>query len=117
LIFDNGTVRGFSRVVRFSPKTRKIIWKYQSDPKEDFFSAGRGGVQLLPGGNVLVANTDSGQAFEITPSGSRVWEYFSEEVGSGKRAALYRFQRFTAAEIEVRLGIPAMGDNQNFRRQ
>ena len=73
-------------------------------PKEAFFSAQRGGAQLLPGGNVLIANTDSGNAFEVTPSGERVWEFFTDELKAGERAALYRMERFSSAEIEARLG-------------
>jgi hypothetical protein len=105
LIFDNGPHRGYSRVVRVSPLTREIVWQYQAEPKEAFFSGQRGGAQQLPGGNVLVANTNSGNAFEVTPSGEKVWEFFTEEVRPGKRAALYRIRRYSEAEIEAWLGI------------
>lgn len=104
LIFDNGTGRGWSRIVRVAPARGEIVWQYVADPPGAFFSAGRGGAQQLPNGNVLVASTDSGQAFEVTAAGKVVWQYFSEPTEAGHRAALYRMQRFSPAEIAARLG-------------
>jgi hypothetical protein len=101
LLFDNGTRRRFSRILRIDPDSGRVLWKYQADPPGSFFSAKRGGAQLLPNGNVLVANTDSGHAFEVTPEGERVWEFFTEpipvagnELVSTRRPAIYRMQRF-----------------------
>jgi len=98
LVFDNGTRRGHSRILRVSPATGEVVWQYQAQPPESFFSRRRGGVQALPNGNVLITSTDSGRAFEVTPDGEVVWEYFSgyEEGTDGQRnrAAIYRMERF-----------------------
>jgi hypothetical protein len=97
LVFDNGVRRGYSRILRMSPATGEVVWKYQAEPPESFFSLRRGGAQALAGGNVLVANTDSGQAFEVTPDGDVVWEFLSDYVDvegtERKRAAVYRMER------------------------
>ena len=33
--------------------------------------------QRLPGGNVLVTESDNGRAFEITPDGDVVWDFYN----------------------------------------
>jgi hypothetical protein len=103
LVFDNGTRRGHSRILRMSPATGKVVWQYRAEPAESFFSRRRGGVQALPGGTVLISNTDSGQAFEVTPGGEVVWEYFSAHVegkdGQRKRAAIYRMERVPRSAV------------------
>jgi len=103
LVFDNGTRRGHSRILRLSPATGNVVWHYQAEPPGSFFSRRRGGVQALPGGNVLISNTDSGQAFEVTPGGDVVWEYFSGFVedrdGERKRAAIYRMERIPRSAV------------------
>lgn len=103
LIFDNGSERRYSRILRVEPASGKIVWRYQSDPPSQFFSDLRGGCQALPNGNLLVANTDSGQAFEVDPEGRMVWEYFTEVVetrgGEKKRAAIYRITRLAPGDV------------------
>jgi len=79
------------------PPTQKIVWQYNSDPPEDFFSISRGGCQELPNGNILIAETNKGRAFEVTPHGEIVWEYYDEvlknENGEIERGAIYRMTR------------------------
>lgn len=97
LVFDNGVGRRFSRVLKLDPQTREIIWSYLADPPEDFFSKARGGAQELPNGNVLIAETDKGRAFEVTPEGEIVWEFYNDvwrdRRGKEKRGAIYRMTR------------------------
>ncbi len=99
LVFDNGPARGWSRVVRMRPATGAIVWEYRADPPTDFFSGARGGAQQLPNGNVLVTSTDDGEAFEVTPDGERVWQFWTEPTGAGERAAVYRMRRFARADL------------------
>jgi len=95
LVLDNGWVeRGYSRVVEVDPVTREIVWEYTAPTPEHFFTAGRGTVQPLPNGNVLVGNSNSGEAFEVTREGRVVWRFLNPSVDdSGKRAVL-RIRRF-----------------------
>jgi len=95
LVFDNGSSRGYSRIIEVNPRTEQIEWEYRADPPMEFFSYGRGGNQKLPNGNVLITESDEGRVFEITPDGEVVWEFFNPDVNprKGKRAAIYRFMR------------------------
>lgn len=97
LIFDNGAYREWSRVVEVDPATGEIVWEYRADPPEAFYSKSRGSAQRLPNGNTLIAESERGRAFEVTPDGRVVWEFFAEEVREGlggmERATIYRIMR------------------------
>jgi hypothetical protein len=100
LIFDNGTRRGYSRIVELDPKTKKIVWTYQGNPPSSFFSATRGGCQKLPNGNVLITETSKGHVFEVTTDGQVVWNFYNPDVSQSeatgeelKRGGIYRLMR------------------------
>jgi len=103
LVFDNGTRRQYSRIVKLDPHRRQIVWEYRGTRKSPFFSAARGGCQQLGNGNVLIAETDTGRAFEVIPGGEIVWEFYTEilEQGEGdaERGALYRMTRIDPADV------------------
>jgi predicted amidohydrolase len=96
LVYDNGCnrsvrVRGYTRVVELDPITEKIVWQYQADPPAHFFSRARGSNQRLPNGNTLIAESDPGRFFEVTPAGEMVWEFYTPDLNrNGSRMALYR---------------------------
>lgn len=54
---------------------RKPVWRYEADPKEDFYSSFISGVQRLPNGNTLICEGESGRIFEVTPEGDTVWTW------------------------------------------
>jgi hypothetical protein len=95
LVFDNGSERGYSRVIEVNPLTKEIEWEYKADPPEQFFSFSRGSNQKLPNGNILVTESDRGRVFEITQDGKIVWEFYNPEIREDKneRAAIYRMMR------------------------
>lgn len=98
LVFDNGTRRGWSRVVEVDPARRAIVWEYRADPPESFFTSSRGAAQRLPNGNTLIVESDDGRAFEVTREGEMVWEYLDPRVrrswlGRTERATIYRMLR------------------------
>jgi hypothetical protein len=93
LVFDNGRRRRWSRVLELDPRARRIVWEYGSAPEQRFFSAKRGGAQKLPNGNVLVTDSESARAFEVTPAGEIVWEFLNPEREGARRAAIYRMTR------------------------
>lgn len=97
LIFDNGANRGYSRVVELDPLKKEIVWHYQCEPLEAFFSVSRGSSQRLPNGNTLITESDRGRVFEVTHSGEVVWEFYNPEIKKAdkKRAAIYRMMRLT----------------------
>jgi len=95
LIYDNGTNRGFSRIIELDPQTKKIVWKYQANPTEDFFSPTRGACQRLPNGNTLITDSDNGRAFEVTKAGRIVWDFYNPDIKNKEkaRAVIYRMSR------------------------
>ena len=94
VVFDNGpTTRKYSRILEVEPGTNKIVFEYKSDPPESFFSDGGGTVQKLSNGNVLIAETEKGKAFEVTRSGKTVWEYYDPNRKEDKRGSIHRMMR------------------------
>ncbi len=104
LVFDNGLGRnpGWSRVIELEPLSGEIVWQYSAPTRTDFYSASRGSAQRLPNGNTLIAQADSGRAFEVTPAGEIVWEYrnphFDEE---GRRATIIRMERYPLSLVDA----------------
>jgi len=104
LLFDNGTRRGFSRVLQVDPRTYRIVWEYRGDPPESFYSEQRGAAQRLANGNTLITNSENAYAFEVTPEGRRVWEFHNPEIKSGPdvpRRGIYRMRRLERPYVEL----------------
>lgn len=99
LLFDNGSDRGYSRIMELDPLTEKVVWEYKASPPELFFSSLRGSSQRLPNGNTLIAESDRGRAFEVTKNGKIVWEFYNPiKYENGKRTTIYRMMRITNPE-------------------
>jgi len=82
LIFDNrGGVAETSRLLRVDPVTGALRWRWAAKPPSAFASFFCGTVQELSSGNLLVAESTQGRAFEIDGTGGDVvWEYVSPRV-------------------------------------
>jgi hypothetical protein len=100
LIFDNGQHRGHSRVLEIQPPDGTIVWSYEADPKKKFFTKSRGSSQRLGNGNTLIGEGNRGHAFEVTPGGEIVWEFWNPEVKRNKRRPFYRFMRYPPSMVE-----------------
>ena len=101
LLFDNGVEQKRSRIVELNPLTKQIVWHYSAPNPEDFFSLRKGSSQRLAGGNTLIANSDSGDAFEVTPEGEIVWHFLNPNADErGARATIVRIHRYRPAFIE-----------------
>lgn len=99
LLFDNGTLRGHSRVLEIDPLTEEIEWEYA--PGEDFHSPYVSGAQRLLNGNTLVCSGNQRWLFEVTPDGDLVWEYerpFREENPDG--GSIYRCLRYAPEYVD-----------------
>jgi hypothetical protein len=105
LIFDNGVLRKFSRVVEVDPVAGRIEWEYVADPAEEFYTYEKGSAQRLPNGNTLVCDGDNGRAFEVTRAGEIVWEWHNPDRELGRRVTVYRMTRLPEAIIEPLLGL------------
>ncbi len=98
LVFDNGLARGWSRVLELDPEPGEIVWEYGDRDRNFFFTLSKGSAQRLPNGNTLIADSDNGRAFEVTPEGETVWEYATpHRVEDGRRAAIVRIRRIQAS--------------------
>lgn len=77
LIFDNQGMGEMSTVLQFDPVTSEVLWYYRGTRENPFYSVGVGSCQRLPNGNTLIVESVMGRAFEVTPEGETVWEYFN----------------------------------------
>jgi hypothetical protein len=101
LLFDNGLARDWSRVIELDPLTRTIVWEYRAPVPQDFYSRTKGSSQRVPNGNTLIANSDNGEAFEVTPEGEMVWKYVSpHRTSPRRRGAIVRAIRYETEFIE-----------------
>ena len=109
IIFDNGTERGYSRVIEFDPVSEEIVWEYNDiDSKRPiFFSKYISGAQPLPNENVLICQGEywrrgvvlglyriiykgflgrgaiSSRLFEVNRDGQIVWDCTITANGKG----------------------------------
>lgn len=77
LIFDNQGRDGRSKIIEINPFSLKTEWQYPTDPENEFYSYDCGAATRLPNGNTLIAESNNGRAFEITPEGEIVWEFYN----------------------------------------
>jgi hypothetical protein len=100
LVFDNGMERGWSRVLEIDPRTRELRWEYPGTDDTGFFTPGRGSSQRLANGNTLIAESNAGRAFEITPEGDVVWEFLNPTIRGDRRASIIRMIHYEAEFID-----------------
>ena len=104
LIFDNGKFSERSRVIEVDPVSGDIVWQYEGDPPESFFSRSRGAAQRLPNGNTLITESTKGRVFEVTPAGEIVWDFWEPGVrkgglgGGSERPTIYRMMRIAPSD-------------------
>lgn len=118
MVFDNGTVRGWSRVIELDPLTGEIVWEY-SDPGR-FFSEFVSGAQPLPGGNVFICQGDGfggfpdwlyrkacrlagtkaivSRLFEVTREGDVVWDCLFADRGETMHS-VYQAVRYAPPDV------------------
>jgi len=99
LLFDNGTERGYSRVIEVDPMTETIEWEYTATPRESFYSPYISGAQRLPNGNTLVCEGSEAHLFEVTRDGDLVWD-FRNPFDDGGRESVYRCLRYSPEYVE-----------------
>jgi hypothetical protein len=111
MIFNNGDpdVRSYTTIVEISPAMNpdgsyvleegkaygpeQLVWEYNPESKEQFFSWYISGMQRLPNGNTFINAGAIGQQREVTSSGDIVWEYtFKNEVDAPH--TMYRANKF-----------------------
>ncbi|HMB68228.1 MAG TPA: arylsulfotransferase family protein [bacterium] len=82
LLFDNsGGTDGHSRVLEIDPFTQELVWSYDGDEENGFFSECCGTNHRLPNGNTLITETGAGRVIEVTPHREIVWEFLNPHRG------------------------------------
>jgi hypothetical protein len=66
-----------SRVIEFDPRTQRVIWYYQGTEDHPLTSHDCGSVQPLPNGNMLISESNTGRALEVTRDDQVVWEFYN----------------------------------------
>lgn len=66
---------GGSRILEIDPVTRASRTLFSSNASTGFYTPFRGKHQMLESGNILIAETDAGRAFEVTAAGDLTWQY------------------------------------------
>ncbi len=100
LIFDNGTLRGFSRVIELNGLTERIEWEYTGEPKESFLSPYISGAQRLPNGNTLICEGAKSRLFEVTPEGQIVWDFVNPYQLETSPKNIYRCTRYSVDYVQ-----------------
>jgi hypothetical protein len=101
LVFDNmggSSKRGRSRMLEYRLPSMNLVWTYEGTPKARFFTRGCGMAQRLPNQNTLITETDNGRAFEVTPEGEIVWQFFNPfraGPGNTRVASLFALDRIS----------------------
>lgn len=112
LVLDNGIRgRGHSRVVEIDPETDAIVWSWSAPEPERFYCATRGTCQELANGNVLVCDSERGEAFEVARSGEVVWRFVAPERDEAGRRGAIRARRYPPSAVE-----PFLGEAPGIRR-
>ena len=108
LLFDNQGKRRRSGVLEIDPATVEVVWEYRREEKDTFYSASCGTAHRLANGDTLIAESEPGRAFEITPEGDVVWRYESpyrwKEGDEEFVATLYDVQRIAPEFVADWLG-------------
>ena len=115
LAFDNGNFRegahvAFSRVVEIDPAGHRVVWSYQDEMVNAFYTAFMGNAQRLWNGNTHITESATGRLFEVTPAGEVVWEYilpwFAEypdaaarRTGPGRLNSVFQTWRYHADQL------------------
>ena len=93
LVFDNGVDLGRTRLLAVDPGTHEVVWSWLARPPHSFFCPLAGGCEAVANGNLLVTNSTTGAAFELSMDGRIVWQLTLpvDVYGAGRgRVSIYR---------------------------
>ena len=101
LLFDNqGSGDGRSSVIEFDPLTQTIEWFYAGDTEGGFYSHFLGSAQRLPNGNTLITDSETGEAFEVTPDKVVVWRYRTPHRAGKDQALVATLSEVVRLDVE-----------------
>jgi hypothetical protein len=77
MLFDNSGKGRASSVQVYDVASGALTWEYAGAETTPFYTRFCGASQRLPGANTLITESDNGRAFEVTPGGAIVWEFYN----------------------------------------
>ena len=96
MLFDNSGRGRASAVQVYDLSTNALRWEYAGSEARPFYTQFCGTAQRLPNGNTLITESDNGSAFEVTPDGTIVWEFYNPHRAGNQDefiATLFRMDR------------------------
>ena len=87
LIFDNGRLRKYTRIIEIDPITKKTLWAYQDPGK--FYNKWAGVQQRLKNGDTFISDDRSGRVFIVNKKGKIKWQFTKDGTSWVKRSKLY----------------------------
>ena len=69
----------------------EIVWSWNADASEDYFSPFMSGAVRLPNGNTIFVNAHNKNIIEVTPEGERVLDY--RVPGIGRMYRIYKYPK------------------------
>ena len=92
--------KSYSDILELKMPTRKngkykkgaepeIVWSWNIDGSENYFSPFMSGWDRLPNGNTIFVNAHNKQVIEVTPDGERVLDYLVPH--NGRKYRVYKF--------------------------
>jgi len=141
LLFDNGTERGYSRVIELDPLSSQIVWEYNDHDSENpqFYSRYLSGAQPLPNGNVFICQgtyqlkgdtanelydsvrrrlfgrpTQRSRLFEVSRSRQIVWEMIVTQSADSYHE-VHQAARYSHAYVQPLFDRIKEGDNSDTR--
>jgi len=92
---NNNPRKKRSRILEYDPMTKRNVWVY-SGGKGSFYTRSRGSVQMLPNGNILLAESVHGRIREVSRDKKAVWEYL---VRGPMRVVITTAHRYTEDQL------------------
>ncbi len=80
----DGSYPSLAKGVAFGPSS--LAWQFVATPPTSFYGVEISGTQRLPSGNTLACEGTTGRFFEITSTGTIVWEYVNPVANVGPMA-------------------------------
>jgi len=107
-IFDNrrdfterGTMLGGSRIVAVQPHTGAVETRFPTFVSDRLYTKSQGMWQLLPNGNMLLAEAKAGRILEVAPDGQSVWEWIIEPYSDSKVSRISEMTRLNLLRADV----------------
>lgn len=95
-----GTLLGGSEVVAFDTRSGETRVLYGGVPEQEMHSGLLGKHQMLPNGNILITQAQSGRLLEVTDMGEIVWE-FVNRYDEERAAVMTSATRYAPSYFEV----------------